>query len=69
MSYNLNRWIGVRMDFLGAAFTSGLALYLIYGPSIGASNTGFSLAMAADMAHFILILVRLGNEFEVNANR
>ncbi|KAF9553875.1 multidrug resistance-associated ABC transporter [Agrocybe pediades] len=68
MSYNLNRWIGVRMDFLGAAFTSGLAMYLIYGPSIGASNTGFSLAMASDVAHFILIIVRLGNEFEVNAN-
>ncbi|KAF4617372.1 hypothetical protein D9613_005686 [Agrocybe pediades] len=68
MSYNLNRWISVRMDFLGAAFTSGLALYLIYGPSIGASNTGFSLAMASDIAFAILLLVRIGNEFEVNAN-
>ncbi|KAF9555324.1 multidrug resistance-associated ABC transporter [Agrocybe pediades] len=67
-SYNLNQWIAVRLDFLGAAFTSCLALYLIYGPSIGASNTGFSLVMATDVTQFILILVRLGNEFEVNAN-
>ncbi|KAH9475153.1 ATP-binding cassette transporter abc4 [Psilocybe cubensis] len=68
MSYNLNRWIGVRMDFLGALFTSALALYLIYGPNIGASNTGFSLSMASDLTLFILYVVRLGNEFEVNSN-
>lgn len=68
-SYNLNRWIGVRMDFLGALFTSGLALYLLYGPSIGASNTGFSLTMASDLTMFILYVVRLANEFEVNSNR
>lgn len=69
MSYNLNRWIGVRMDFLGALFTSALALYLLYGPDIGPSNTGFSLSMASDLTMFILYVVRLGNEFEVNSNR
>ncbi|KAF4617652.1 hypothetical protein D9613_005677 [Agrocybe pediades] len=69
LSWNLNRWIAVRMDFLGAAFTSGLAMYLLYSPNpIGASNTGFSLTMATEVAFFILLIVRIGNDFEVNAN-
>ena len=36
MSYKLNRWIGVRIDVMGANFTTALASYLVYGPSVGA---------------------------------
>ena len=49
MFYNINCWINTRMDVLGALFSSCLAFYMVYGPgaaNIGASNTGFSLAMA-----------------------
>ncbi|KAF8958075.1 multidrug resistance-associated ABC transporter [Flammula alnicola] len=68
MSYNLNRWIGVRIDALSASFTVALASYLIYSPSIGASNTGFSLNMAVEFTTLILYLVRIYNEFEVQSN-
>ena len=69
ISYNLNRWIGVRIDALGATFTAALATYLIYGPTAGAGNTGFSLNMAVEFGLYILWLVRIFNDFEVQANR
>ena len=69
MSYNLNRWIGVRIDVLGATFTTALASYLVYGPSVGAGNTGFSLNMVVEFCTMILWWVRYFNEFEVQANR
>ncbi|KAF8956519.1 multidrug resistance-associated ABC transporter [Flammula alnicola] len=66
--YNLNRWISLRINILGDLFNVALASYLVYGPSIGASNTGFSLNMAADFCTMILWWVRIFNEFEVQAN-
>ncbi|KAF8904793.1 hypothetical protein CPB84DRAFT_1772829 [Gymnopilus junonius] len=68
ISYNLNRWIGVRIDLLGQLFTVSLASYLVYGHSIGASNTGFTLNMAVDFCLMILWWVRIFNEFEVQSN-
>jgi len=69
MSYNLNRWIGVRIDFLGASFTAALAAYLLLNRKINAANTGFSLTMSLEFCAMILWLVRCYNEFEVKANR
>lgn len=69
VTYNLNRWIGVRIDILGGTFSAGLAAYLVYGRSIGASNTGFSLNMTAELCSTLLYLVRYFNDFEVQANR
>jgi hypothetical protein len=69
MSYNLNRWIGVRIDALGATFTAALAAYLVYGPTASAGNTGFSLNMAVEFSLCIMWLVRIFNDFEVQANR
>lgn len=43
---DLNRWVAVRIDFLGALFSAALAMYLVYGSSARAANTGFSLNMA-----------------------
>lgn len=69
MSYNLNRWIAVRIDILGTLFTACLTSYLVYGPFIGASNTGFSLNMMVEFSLMILFWVRSFNEFEVESNR
>lgn len=69
MTWSLNRWIGVRMDLLGSTFTTSLAAYLVYGPRVGTSNTGFSLSMAVDFTFLILYSVRTYNQFEVQANR
>ena len=69
MSSNLNRWIGVRIEVLGATFTTALASYLVYGPSVGAGNTGFSLNMVVEFCIIIFLWVRCFNEFEVQVNR
>ncbi|PPQ97414.1 hypothetical protein CVT26_006798 [Gymnopilus dilepis] len=68
MSYNLNRWVSVRVDVLGSLYIAGLALFLVYGPKVGAANTGFVLNMAVGFTGVIVIFVRIYNNFEVNAN-
>lgn len=66
---NLERWIATRIDVLGNLYFTTLACYLVYGPHIGASNSGFSLNMAADFSMLVLVWVRYFNDFEVQANR
>ncbi|KAI0260155.1 hypothetical protein BC834DRAFT_925973 [Gloeopeniophorella convolvens] len=70
--YNLNRWIGIRMECLSGAFTAGLAAWLVYSPksqSYLPSDTGFSLTMAGHgLQRVIVWLVRAFNEFEVSGN-
>ena len=68
-SFNVNRWIGIRIDALGAIFTAALASYLLVHRSLNAANTGFSLNMALDFCGMILWFVRYYNEFEVESNR
>ncbi|KAJ8594877.1 hypothetical protein M405DRAFT_759938 [Rhizopogon salebrosus TDB-379] len=69
MFYNLNRWVCVRIDLIGAAFSAGLATYLVYGSGVrAASNIGFSLNMAVGFSSMILWWVRILNEVEVNGN-
>ena len=72
--YNLNRWISVRVDVIGAIFSSALAIYLVYGTGAlyehgSAANTGFSLNMAIGFSSLILWWVRYLNQFEVSGNR
>ncbi|GLB36501.1 putative atp-binding cassette [Lyophyllum shimeji] len=66
--YNLNRWVCVRIDTLGALFAASLAAFLVYGPTQIASNTGFSLNMAVGFSGMILWWVRVLNDFEVQGN-
>jgi len=66
--WGLNRWVCIRIDTLGAAFTAALAGYLVYAKSATASNTGFSLNMAVGFSGMILWWVRMLNELEVNGN-
>ncbi|KAF8058246.1 hypothetical protein FPV67DRAFT_1565726 [Lyophyllum atratum] len=63
--YNLNRWICIRIDTLGALFAASLATFLVYYQSQRASNTGFSLNMAVGFSGMILWWVRVLNDFEV----
>jgi len=66
----MNRWISLRIDFLGGVFAAGLAAYLIYVPRESSlpSDTGFSLTMAIGFSGLILWWVRIFNDFEVNSN-
>ncbi|KZT67587.1 P-loop containing nucleoside triphosphate hydrolase protein [Daedalea quercina L-15889] len=66
--YTLNRWICIRIDATGALFSTALAVYLVYGGSFSASNTGFSLNMAVGFSGMILWWVRVFNHFEVAGN-
>ncbi|KAH8986106.1 hypothetical protein EDB92DRAFT_2054957 [Lactarius akahatsu] len=70
--YNMNRWISLRIDFLGGLFAAGLAAYLIYAPNERSlpSDTGFSLTygqFAVGFSGMILWWVRIFNDFEVNS--
>ncbi|KZV63837.1 P-loop containing nucleoside triphosphate hydrolase protein [Peniophora sp. CONT] len=71
MFWNLNIWMSTRSDVLGALFSSGLGVYMVYGPggaAIGASNVGFSLAIAGWFSSQFLWWVRLLNMVEVEGN-
>lgn len=49
LSFASYRWVSVRLETMAAAFSSGLAAYLVYGQtSVGASKVGFSLNMAGE---------------------
>ncbi|KAF9526535.1 multidrug resistance-associated ABC transporter [Crepidotus variabilis] len=67
-SLTLNRWICVRIDTFGALFSAALASYLVYGPRSTSSTVGFTLNMSVEFTMSILWLVRVYNEFEVQAN-
>ncbi|KAI0258755.1 hypothetical protein BC834DRAFT_974824 [Gloeopeniophorella convolvens] len=69
--YNVNRWVGIRIEFLSGLFSAALAAWLIYSPgnkSYLPSDTGFSLTMAVGFSGMIIWLVRCFNEFEVSGN-
>ncbi|CCM06697.1 uncharacterized protein FIBRA_08984 [Fibroporia radiculosa] len=65
--FNLSRWIAVRIDLLGAMFSSSLAAYLVYGGA-SASDTGFTLNMAVGFSSYILYVVKIYNFLEVAGN-
>ncbi|KAF8722474.1 P-loop containing nucleoside triphosphate hydrolase protein, partial [Rhizoctonia solani] len=67
--WNLNRWIAIRMEALGALFSAGLAAWLVYGRNnTDASDAGFSLNTAIALSGGILWWVRTLNEFQVQTN-
>ncbi|KAJ7645869.1 hypothetical protein B0H17DRAFT_1186847 [Mycena rosella] len=65
---NLNRWVSVRIDLLGALFASSLAYYVVYFQSNRPYSIGFSLNMALGFSNIILYWVRILNMFEVHGN-
>ena len=54
----------MRIKVLGATFTTALASYLVYGHSVGAGNTGFSLNIVVEFC-FMTYWVRTFSEFLV----
>ncbi|KAJ4477282.1 hypothetical protein J3R30DRAFT_3657757 [Lentinula aciculospora] len=63
--WNLNRWIDVRLDFLGNVFSASLAAYLVYVSKGRAATIGFSLNMAVMFSSSILFYIRILNMFQV----
>ncbi|ORX36515.1 hypothetical protein BD324DRAFT_651753 [Kockovaella imperatae] len=66
--YNLNRWITIRVDMLGALFGALLGAFLVYGPRMDASTSGFALSQAISFSSMILWWIRMVNEMEVEGN-
>ncbi|KJZ79768.1 hypothetical protein HIM_00482 [Hirsutella minnesotensis 3608] len=65
-SYNCNRWVSVRIDFVTAlvALLAGIIAVSKAG-LVGAGLVGFSLTNANDLSQTILFFVRTMNELEV----
>ena len=63
-SWIANRWIGLRIDAIGAAFRGAFAYCLIYGRSLSAANAGFSLNMFVAFCTYIFFLICLYNDLE-----
>ncbi|KAF8164524.1 hypothetical protein K438DRAFT_2025293 [Mycena galopus ATCC 62051] len=66
--YNLNRWVSIRIDMLGATFSASLAAYLVYVKRSSAGDSGFLINMAVTFTQTLLWLVRTANRFEVEGN-
>ncbi|KAI0325196.1 P-loop containing nucleoside triphosphate hydrolase protein [Cubamyces sp. BRFM 1775] len=64
--WNLNRWIGSRIDLVACLFSTSLALYLTYFSDMSAANTGFSLTVATAFSAIINQAIRIFNEFEIS---
>lgn len=65
-NYNLNRWVGLRIDFVTAlvmACAGAIAISKV--GLIPAGLVGFSLTNASGLSSTILYLVRIANELEV----
>ncbi|KIJ45713.1 hypothetical protein M422DRAFT_227467 [Sphaerobolus stellatus SS14] len=67
--YNCNRWVTIRIDAIGSAFSAGLAGYMVYNVGTRtASDSGFALSTAITLSQAILYWVRILNELEVQGN-
>ncbi|ODO04635.1 hypothetical protein I350_05244 [Cryptococcus amylolentus CBS 6273] len=68
LSYNLNRWVTIRLNMLGGLFAAALGAFLVYGAKLDASTSGFALSQAISFSSMILWWVRMVNEMEVQGN-
>ncbi|OCB86631.1 P-loop containing nucleoside triphosphate hydrolase protein [Sanghuangporus baumii] len=66
--YDINRWISIRMDSLGAVFAGVVASYLAYGSKFSAGYAGFTLSIVLSFSRQILVWVRIYNIVEIQAN-
>jgi ABC-type multidrug transport system fused ATPase/permease subunit len=65
-TYNLNRWVAIRVDFVTAlVMMSAGAIAIWKADVLGAGQVGFSLANATGLSSVILSLVRNMNDLEV----
>ena len=51
--WNLNRWVAIRVDAIGALFAAALAFYLVYIQNRTAANIGFLLDQAGGFTRLI----------------
>ncbi|KZS96558.1 P-loop containing nucleoside triphosphate hydrolase protein, partial [Sistotremastrum niveocremeum HHB9708] len=66
--WNVNRWIGFRMDTLGGIFTGVIAAYVVYWRNLSSGNVGFTLVLMTGFSFQLLMWIRMYNEIEVQGN-
>ncbi|KAJ7724013.1 ABC transporter type 1, transmembrane domain-containing protein [Mycena metata] len=57
--YNLDRWVSVHIDLLGALFLGSLAAYLVYIKRRSAGEAGFSINQAITFTSYLLMAVSM----------
>ena len=62
--YDLNRWVSVRLDFLGAAFVGAVTAYMVYGSTVTAGSVGFILSLVLSFSDSIPVIVKTYNGLE-----
>lgn len=65
LTNDITRWVSIRVDLLGSAFSAALAAYLVYVSHSSAGDAGFVINMAVTFTSTLLWIVRILNEFEV----
>ncbi|KAF8310652.1 P-loop containing nucleoside triphosphate hydrolase protein, partial [Clavulina sp. PMI_390] len=63
--WNLNRWVGLRVDYMGGIFSTALAGYLLYGSKADATQIGFLLNVSLWTSELVLFWIRELNNVEV----
>ena len=63
--YDINRWISIRADFLGAFFAGTVASYLVFYSGLSAGSIGFTLNLVLSFSELILSWVRMYNILEL----
>ncbi|KAF8307151.1 hypothetical protein DL93DRAFT_2159641 [Clavulina sp. PMI_390] len=66
--WNLNRWVGLRIDMLGGLFTSTLATYLILISQPNAATIGFLLNLSFSVTDVFFTWIRVLNGVQVDGN-
>ncbi|KAH7273597.1 P-loop containing nucleoside triphosphate hydrolase protein [Fusarium solani] len=64
----VNRWMGIRMAFVGTLFSTVVGIIVIMSPSMDAALAGFTLSFALDFAESILWTIRHYAGMELNMN-
>ncbi|TCD64624.1 hypothetical protein EIP91_003858 [Steccherinum ochraceum] len=65
---DINRWMAIRMEVITSLFVVGIAIYLVYGKGVTASDTGFAMNMAIGFCEVVKYAVFAANRVEVQGN-
>ncbi|EPS30631.1 hypothetical protein PDE_05583 [Penicillium oxalicum 114-2] len=64
----LNRWLGIRMNIVGAVFSTATAALVVSLPGVSASLAGFALSFALQCNTAIAFVLRQYANIELNMN-
>ena len=63
-----NRWLGIRFALIGALFTTVVATFAVYSPSVSASLAGFALSFSLDFTDAVFWVLRRYADVEMDMN-